>query len=197
MFGAKDFDKNAAAANKQKNAIAKARGLRLAPSEWSWQELMDKLQRFSKFAQDRKTGGGELIIEGRRLMGEDVEILCELFKRNTEVSSIKLLNCGVSDAIFKTLSDGLRSLRHLKHLILTQNLLTSASVNLLIQHFENAPRKIEHLNLRGNNLTFHDGEKLLGAFFTSKVINGIDIDTIKRGKTAHSIPTFPTVCGFP
>lgn len=183
-FGAKDFDKNAAAAAKQKNAIAKARGLRLEPSEWSRQELFDRLQRFSKFAQDKKTGGGELIIEGKRLMAEDVAVIGELFKRNTEVHSVKLLNCGVSDDIFRQLLSGLGALRHLKHLILTQNLLSSISVKLLVDNFANKDRTVEHLNLRGNSsLTFKDGEALFRNFYKSKVINGIDIDLIKSGAT--------------
>lgn len=185
-FGEKDFHKNSAS-SKQKNSIAKARGLRMEPSEWSRQELMDKLQRFSKFVQDRKTGGGELVIEGKKLMTEDIAILGELFKRNTEIQTVKFINCGVTDDIFRQLSEGLRALRHLKHLILTQNMMTSVSVALLISLFGNSSRNIDHLNLRGNNLTFRDGELLLQTFFKSKVLNGINIELIKKGGTNRII----------
>jgi hypothetical protein len=164
--------------------------LRLDPKDWSRQELLDRLKRFARFVQDKKTGSGELVVENKRLMTEDVAIILELCNRNTEIRVVKILNCGMNDEVFAQICGGLKLMRQITELVLVQNLLSSISVDLLISIFSKAVRKIGILNLKGNPLTFEDGEKLLNAFFETKIINEIDIELIKNGSTKGIIDLY-------
>ena len=51
------------------------------PAEWTKEEVLDKLRTFAQFNLDKASGSGLLIIKDRRLMSEDLQIICETFGR--------------------------------------------------------------------------------------------------------------------
>ncbi len=182
-FAEKDFDRKKQhndSMQKRKNAIAKARGLHLNPKDWTRQELLEKVAGIGKFTQDKKTGVGEMIVANKRLLNDDINVMLELIRRTTEIQTISLYNCGLSDEEFEKLCTvGLKSLRHLKQLQLIQNQLTSKSVEVLINTFIRSTRQPLHIDLNGNNLIFNDGVELYRAFPLIKILCGIPLSDIK------------------
>lgn len=162
-FSANAFDKRKgklASVRGSAASIAKLRGLKLDLSELSNKEVLATFAQIGTFAPlDRKTGAGAtLYIEGKKLLAEDINITTEILKRNSEVQVISLVQCSINDTMLEQMSTEMKQLRHLKKLILTQNLLTVTSTSILIKIFAKAPRKLEIMDLRGNNLTFEDGK---------------------------------------
>jgi hypothetical protein len=51
------------------------------PSDWSKEELMDKLRKFAVFNVDRMTGSGVMEIKNKRFMSEDLEVIRETITR--------------------------------------------------------------------------------------------------------------------
>ena len=51
------------------------------PSDWTKEELMDKLKKFANFSVDRMTGSGVLEIKNKRFMSEDLAIIKETLTR--------------------------------------------------------------------------------------------------------------------
>ena len=51
------------------------------PSDWSKEELLDKLKAFAQFNVDKSSGSATLVVKEKRLMSEDLQIICETFVR--------------------------------------------------------------------------------------------------------------------
>jgi hypothetical protein len=180
-FGNKDFEHkklSADAVKKRQNAIAKVRGLKQEPKEWSRTELLQRLQAFAKFTLDDKTGSGTVTVRDKRMLGEDVQVLLEVMRRITEIQSLTLAGCSLTDEALAQVSVGLGGLRHLRHLDLRSNLLTKASVDLVCRMFSKLTRKLSVLDMQFNPLTVQDGRALFNAFSPSpqaaiKELNGL------------------------
>ena len=160
-FGAKDFEKKKPTELSQKNAIAKARGLKVNPEDWGKKELFERISRIGgRFIEDKDTGICELIIIDRKILNDDVIVLLEVLRRFTETQKITLTNVGLNDTLFTLLFPGISGLRHLKELNLQKNMLMKETVELLIQNNKNKfSKRLEVLDLRDNNsMTFEDGK---------------------------------------
>lgn len=107
-----------------------------------------------------------------------------LMNVDTEVQHITLEKCFLTDELFATLISEFKNLRHLKSLVAPYNMLTSASVSLLIESYGSSSRRIEVLDLRDNvGITEDDGRRLFVVFSPIiKTLNGIDIFEIKRAR---------------
>jgi hypothetical protein len=154
----------------------KRSALKFEPNQWSREDLMEKLKKIGKFTINKVTGVGEMKCLGQRFLSDDIIVLLETLRRYSEIQHIRLQYCLVTDELFKTLLEDLCKLRHLKTLDLSNNLLTSVSVDLIIEHFPHLPRKLEILDLRSNSLSQDDGIKLFNAFPFIAVLNGIDLN---------------------
>ncbi|KAJ1410918.1 hypothetical protein B484DRAFT_455747 [Ochromonadaceae sp. CCMP2298] len=176
-FGSKDFEHkrlSADAAQRRQNAIAKVRGLAVEPSDWTRTELLERLKVFAKFSLDTKSGSGTLSVQDKRMLSEDVQVLLEVMRRFTEIQSITLVGCSLTDEALAQISVGLGGLRHLKHLDLRSNLLTKASVDLVCRTFARLSRKLVVLDMQLNHLSFQDGTALHAGFAQSvQELNGM------------------------
>lgn len=156
------------------------------PTKWTKEELLDKVKRIGKFTLDDSTGAGTLDIVGKRILVEEQIVLKELFRRYTEIQSVSIKKNFLNDSTFITLSECLIDLRHLKTLNLCDNILTIESVQILINKFSKLSRKLDHLDIRNNNITGVDGlemmAKLYKAFPFILTLNGIKILSTKRDK---------------
>jgi len=191
-FNEKDFERKKVStdsAKKRQNAMAKVRGLKLDPSQWSRQELIDKLNGFAHFNIDDKNGIGTLSSEGRRLLSEDVQVLLEIMRRVTEIQTVNLSSCGLTDEVFgQLLNPGLVGLRHLKELRLQSNLLSSVSVLGIVNSFSKLSRKLELLDLQFNSLIFEDGSNMYAAFSNSITeLNGFPIGKMLQEASVHEV----------
>eukprot|EP01042_Synura_sphagnicola_P012860 gene12861-16352_t len=87
---------------------------------------MEKIAKFAKFQQDKKTGEAEVkALDGIRISAEDVIVLCELIRRTTEIQRISLRYCSLNDEQAVQVLNALKGVRHLKEIDLSQNVLTS------------------------------------------------------------------------
>lgn len=191
-FGEKDFERkkvSSESAKRRQNAMAKVRGLKLDPSQWSRQELIDKLNGFAHFNVDDKSGTASVSAEGRRLLSEDVQVLLEIMRRVTEIQSVNLSSCGLTDDVFLQLLDpGLVGLRHLKELRLQSNLLSSSSVGSIVHSFSKISRKLVVLDLQFNSLIFGDGKILFNAFSNSiGELNGFAIGRLLQDSSGLEV----------
>jgi len=158
-------------------------GLKVSPSDWSKKELLEKLVKFGgKFVQgkeleclfitrqlrisiaqcfflDKKTGICDLQVDGHMLLGDDVDVILEFCRRFSEIQSISLTRCGLTDITFVPLvENGFTQLRHLKQLDIGRNLLKNDTVRVLIKTFaQKLSDPIETIDTRGNALSFEDG----------------------------------------
>jgi hypothetical protein len=179
-FSEDDFDRkrhSMSESERRKRAVAKMRGLKIDPKDWTRPELMEKISNFAKFSQDKKTGYSEVkILEGIRITSEDITALCELIRRNTEIQSLIIRQCALNDDHARELLIALKSVRHLKDLDMAKNSLHSSTVDLLINMFAKVPRHLDNLNLRDNpNLTYEDGRKLMSHFPYVQSLNNFPI----------------------
>ena len=67
-------------------------------------------------------------------------MLTELFSRYTEIQSVTLKRCYLTDEVFVPILEIMRKLRHIKVLDLQFNLLGTPTVELLISTFAKADR---------------------------------------------------------
>ena len=184
-FGNKDFvhsrQTNSASQKRRKQTLAKLRGMKENLSELTRQELMDKLRVFAKFHQDKKTGSSELIVESKKLLGEEVEVLQEVMHRMTEIQRITIRSCGLKDEEMIGICKGMKSLRHLKYLDLCNNALGTDSVQLLVRLFSRLSRRLESLNLHGNStLSFKHGRMLFKGFDNIELLNQIPVRALRK-----------------
>jgi hypothetical protein len=159
-------------------------GKKLDPEEWTREELMEKVKRFASFEVDRSDGSSTLVVQGFRLMDDELKILKELFRRSTEIQSITLKRCFMTDETLETLyNDGIMVLRFVKRLILTQNALTRRTTELLIAALGNANKPIEVIDLRDNLVNEEDLRMLYRVFNHGlHYLNGIDLIQFKTEK---------------
>ena len=159
---------------------ARKPGQGMDPMEWSREDLMDKVARFATYETDRGSGCGSFTVEGRRMLGEEIKVTLELFRRNTETQFVTFKKCFMTDENLAQLAEGLKGLRHVKKLNLSQNALTRESTLLLIEMFANAGRKLQSLDLRDNLLNEEDSRMLYYAFQTIHFLNGVNLVTLKN-----------------
>lgn len=115
-------------------------------------------------------------------MSEDVQVLLEIMRRVTEIQTVNLSGCGLTDEVFKQLlNPGLVGLRHLKELRVQSNLLTSVSVDAIVQSFSKISRKLVLLDMQFNSLDFEDGRNLFSHFSSSITeLSGFPMGTIMQ-----------------
>jgi RNA-binding protein YhbY len=162
-FGASDFKKkkiDVAGNRSNSNAakIAKFRGLKVDFSDLSNREITTNFKIFGVYdPPDRQRfQGASATVEGKKLVADDISVTAEFLRRNLEVQSFSIINCGITDAMFAEIADGLIQVRQLKKLTLSQNLLTVKSTDLIVKLF--SKKKVEVLDVRGNNVTFEEGK---------------------------------------
>jgi hypothetical protein len=153
----------------------KGKSVKDRPSDWTREEIMEKVKKLANFQLNKVTGMGIFECVNKRLLPDDVELYYEVMRRYNEVQVVAFKKCLISDEGFTQLVEGMRLLRHLKFLNLTNNLLTKATVGLIITHFGTAARRLESIDLRLNNLTEEDGILLYRTFSSIAFINGIPI----------------------
>jgi hypothetical protein len=182
-FGEKDFERKKVGAEEarlRQQAIAKVRGLKVDASQWSRQELMDKLNSFAHFAADPKTGVSTLSVDGKRILNEEISVLLEIMRRVTEIQAISFVGCGLTDEGFSQLLKGMTGLRHLKELRLRSNLLTGLTAQSIVKSFAKLSRKLVVLDLQLNSLLFDDGKLLYYAFAHHlQELNGMPLGVFK------------------
>eukprot|EP01039_Chlorochromonas_danica_P003825 gene3825-4176_t len=192
VFSEDDFERKRDvpdAEKRKKMAAAKARGLAIDPKDWSRAELMDRLNRFAKFSQDKVAGTCSLKIKtGFALSTEEVKVICELCKRINELQVIDMVNSGVTDDHLQIIvNEGFKELRHLKELYLNQNQLTSSSITTLCGHFPKLYRKLEVLDLRENSaMSYDDGHRIYTAMNGIHFLNGLDIALLKSDEETRT-----------
>lgn len=184
-FSEDDFDgskETLSPSERRKRAVAKIRGLKLDPKDWTRAEIMEKIAKFAKFQQDKKTGEAEVkALDGIRISAEDVIVLCELIRRTTEIQRISLRYCSLNDEQAVQILNALKGVRHLKEIDLSQNVLTSVSIEVLITNFSKISRKPESINIRDNpSLSFDDAERLFLAFPYIGQLNMIPVAEIRK-----------------
>jgi hypothetical protein len=150
-------------------------GKKLDPEEWTREELMERVSRLGIFEIDRLTGYSKLTIEHRRLLDEEMKILIELFRRNTEIQSLTFRKCYLTDEILEELiTRGFSKLRHIRILNLNSNALTRNATQLLITTYQHSLRPIESIDVRENIMNNVDSTMLYQAFSASLTfLNGI------------------------
>lgn len=108
------------------------------------------------------------------------DFLC-LFLTDTEIQHVTFQKCFLNDEIFIEICNHIKNLRHLKSLIVPYNLLTSASVMLVIRSFGNSSRQLQQLDFRDNPILDEDGHRLYNVFSkTMVVLNGMEIEKVKH-----------------
>lgn len=147
------------------------------PQDWSTDELKSYTRGFATFTVDKGTNIGEVFINGKKILEEQMTILSELCKRFSEIQTISIKRCYLNDAMLLQLCEFLKFLRHLKILDLSYNTLSKESINLIISNFSKARNKLESLDLRNNMFEKeNDGYELYDAFErTIASLNGINI----------------------
>lgn len=151
------------------------------PKDWSREELVEKLKKLGSFQMDKSTGSGVFECVGKRILPEDIVLVLEMLRRFNEIQKITFKKCLLTDEIFAEICEGLKFLRHLRHLDLSTNLLTRTTLQLIISTFALNSRRLEHLDLRSNNLNDEDGRTLYRVFNNIITLNGISIAPT-RGK---------------
>lgn len=168
-------------ASPKKKGIPK-KNLKLEPSEWSREEMMEKIKKLGNFKLDRVTGSGLLEVRGKRILTDEIEVLLETFRRFNEIQRIVLQKCSVNDELIEDLCKGMKYLRHLRFLDLSNNAISKNGVMSIIKTFASMSRKLEILDLRQNNLTEDDGRMLYRSFPTLMTLNGLPIAPLKKDK---------------
>ncbi len=176
-----------------------------SPNEWSQTEFLERIGPLGKFELNRMTGRGILACSGIRLNPENLAVICECFRRHSEVQLVSFKKCFVSDDIFATLCASMQNLRHLKQLNMTQNILTSVAVERAINDFAGLKRSLEELDFRENMIDVDDGTALYEAFKHSIVeLNGVPIKATLKDRSATTadlrdrklkLPEVAIVCG--
>lgn len=180
--------------------------MRLDPCDWTGDELQEKLRRFAKYTVDKGTGSSTLHVEGRRLFGEDLEIVLEMCRRYTEIQHVYLTKCFLTDDSFLQLyEEGITHLRHVLTISVTMNAVTGKTIRVLIREYSKAVRRLKHLDVRENNLIEDDGVALYRSFPMLETLNGIPVNLIKRNADTDTIDLsncklkaaeIPIVCGL-
>jgi hypothetical protein len=152
------------------------------PSDWTREELIEKLKKFATLTIDRNTGSGALEIRDYHIMNEAIKVIVEALSRFTEIQHFTVTDCYITDDTCTIICDGLKNMRHLKALCLTDNSLTKSSVRYIIKTFSKNTRRLETLDLRNNNTTTEDGIALYEGFSDIKVLNGVKLRDIKTVK---------------
>ena len=102
------------------------------PQDWSTDELKSYIRGFATFNIDKGTNIGEVFINGKKILEEQLTILSELCKRFSEIQTISIKRCYLNDATMSQLLELLKFLRHLKILDLSYNTLSKESISLII-----------------------------------------------------------------
>jgi len=158
-----------------------SKGAKKKTKDMSLEEMIDRVKKFGKLNMDAKTGVGTLEVNSKRLMGEDIGVLVDVFKRYTEVQHIRLQKCFLTDDLLERLFEGgLKGLRHLKSLWIGFNMLTERSSKFLIEKFSKLPRQLQHLDMRSNSLSEENAEELYHAFPNLQTLNEIQVYKYKR-----------------
>jgi hypothetical protein len=165
----------------------KGKSVKDRPSDWSREELMEKVNKLAKFQTDKVTGAGLFECVNKRLLSDDVDLYFEVMRRYNEVQRIIFRKCLISDEGFQQLIGGLQLLRHLRFLDFSNNLLTKATVTAIIASFGTASRRLESIDLRLNNLSEEDGILLYRAFSSIGSINGIPISESRTNLNSKSL----------
>ena len=154
------------------------------PSEWSREELLDNVNMFANLKFDRSNGTAQFTVQNMRMMGEQLEIVLELFTRFSNIDSLTFKKCFITDDIFIDLLEKIKGLRNPRKLIFPLNGLTGDSVKLVCKAFtttKNSKRNIDEIDFRENNIDNEDGMTLYRSFKdTIRTINGIPIQKFKE-----------------
>ena len=183
----------------------------------STNELRERTEKFARFyIIDKVANSSAIEINNKKLLDEEMMVLTELFSRYTELQSITLKRCYLTDDVFVPILELMKRSRHVKVLDLQFNLLGTATVELLIDTYAKADRfaasisphshpinrrsiyrRLENLDLRMNLLTEADGVRLYNAFNGSiRVLNAVPISQArnKEGNTFAVINSRLRVC---
>jgi Ran GTPase-activating protein (RanGAP) involved in mRNA processing and transport len=144
---------------------------------------MDRMGYVGVFNMNKETGIGELDVSGKRLLPADLEVVIEVLKRYTEIQTVTMKRCAISDDMFEKLMEGLTKARHIKRLDLSLNLLTVRSFTLLREHFSSLERRLEVMDLRLNSMTERDGVNLYRSFPYLQLLNGMKLCDVRDDKS--------------
>mmetsp|Transcript_310 Transcript_310/g.711 ORF Transcript_310/g.711 Transcript_310/m.711 type:complete len:477 (+) Transcript_310:48-1478(+) len=152
-------------------------GLKTDPTEWSKEDLMDKVGKFATFKMDKKTGAATLTIEEKKILDESMKVLKELFNRNTEIQFVSIKKCFLVDDTFAEIMEfGIMRQRHIKALNLSGNALTKKSTALICDYFmERDEKPLESLDVRDVILNAQDMRHIYETLPRLKYLNGIDL----------------------
>jgi hypothetical protein len=78
----------------------------LDPANLSREDLIEKIRKIAKFAIDRGSGNGLVECFERRLLPDDITILLVMFRKFTEIQTVCLKNCLLTDEILESLCKG-------------------------------------------------------------------------------------------
>ena len=152
-------------------------GLKTDPSDWSNEDLMDKVKKFATFKVDKKTGAASLTISEKKILDDSMKILTELFNRNTEIQTISISKCFLIDDTFQDFMEkGVAKQRYIKTLNFSGNALTNKSTTAIIDYFvDREERPLEVLDVRDNILNAHDIQQVYEMLPRLKFLNGINL----------------------
>ena len=178
-------------------------------TEWSNEELLIQLRTFAAVTVNIDNCVESLHVESVRLLDRPQNILLEVFRRfAVSIEHISLNSCYIDDDQFELFATSLNRLYHLKTLRLKSNILTTTTLQRIIDIFmsesKHIPRKmssgekktkrtpLEIFDFRNNNCTCDDGLLLFESIchrtsadgdrtLTMKEVNGIKVqDLLKK-----------------
>lgn len=163
------------------------------PEKWSRDTLVEAINELGEFSLNRSTGSGSLTMNSKKIMNDQLTVILEAMRRFTEIQHVTLTKCGLTDELFAKMLENLQGLRHLKTLSLTFNSLTGITCDIIISAFMTVGRKIEHLDLRNNNITDEDGTRLARGFPLVHTLNGIPMLSTVQSRDKSIRPMSSTV----
>lgn len=172
---------------KQEKGVQLAK--KMDPTQWTREQLMEKFDRFGIMEVNKEKGSAIVRVEGRKILGEETRVLLEIFRRYTEIQTVTIKKCFLTDEVFANLyTNGLTHLRHLKHLNLQYNVLTRLTTQLIVSAFIRIEKKLLTLDIRENVMNEEDGKILIETFPSILSLNGIPVQDIKEdGSENYSI----------
>ena len=163
------------------------RGFKVSPSDWTRYELLEKVAKFSLIEVNESKI--KLEMNGKKLFGDIMLTLRELFHRFAEIELILLRNCFITDELFIEIVDLIKESQSLENFHVPFNYLTQKSVLAFIDAFSGKYLSINlrSIDMRDNQLTADDSIQLYHAFQNIQKLNGISIWAIRRNREIDSI----------
>lgn len=192
--GDEDAEQEEVAEVETKSSNRKRRGGRQLPTDWSDEDLTEKMIKICKqFEVPKKRQNMSLAVKEKRVFGDTLITIKEAIRRYPDIRRISFISCYITDTVFSDIIDTIQNLKRLEILIITSNFITQVAIQEFIEKVTIRPqaKSLRILDMRENYLKPDDGRKLYNAFPTITELNGIQIGASKT--LAKSMSNAPSV----